>query len=212
MICVSLGGIKFERALEISRRENLVEIRADLLKLNEKQLDQILDTPAKKVFTFRKSDVQDDVRLQFYRISLEKGVQYIDLDYSSDLWILENLRHSLTHSSTDLILSIHDYERTPSADELKKKIKELREGGADVVKIASMVNNNEDIVNLMGLYRTPGRKIIIGMGKKGMILRVAAIYMGAEFTFAAPENEKGTAPGQLSKKDIQEIISIMKPQ
>jgi len=188
-----------------------VEIRADLINLDKKQLYQILNTPAQKVFTFRQSGIEDRIRLDFYRISLEKGVKYIDLDYASDRWILKNLGPSLSQSSVDLILSTHNYERTPSFTELKKKMQELREAGADIVKIACMVNDDEDIVNLMRLYRIPGRKIIIGMGQKGIILRVAALYMGAEFTFAAPENEKGTAPGQLSKKDIQEILSIMGP-
>ncbi len=212
MICVSLGNIKFKSALEISRREALVEIRADLLKMDREQLFQILDTPAHKVFTFRKCEIEDETRLEFYRLSVEKGVKFIDLDYLSDKVIFENLDPLIIKSSSEIILSMHNYERTPSLSDLKKKMKELRGAGADMVKIACMVNHDEDIVNLMSLYRTPGRKIIIGMGQKGMILRLAALYMGAEFTFVSPENEAGTAPGQLSKKDLQEILRIMKPE
>ncbi len=48
--------------------------------------------------------------------------------------------------------------------------------------------------------------VIIGMGEKGVISRIAAPMLGAEFTFAAPEAGKETAPGQISKDKLLSII------
>ncbi len=44
--------------------------------------------------------------------------------------------------------------------------------------------------------------VIIGMGEKGVITRVAAPMLGAEFTFASAETGKETAPGQISKERL----------
>jgi 3-dehydroquinate dehydratase len=48
--------------------------------------------------------------------------------------------------------------------------------------------------------------VIIGMGKLGVVTRIAAPLLGAEFTFAAPETGKETAPGQISKDKLLSII------
>jgi 3-dehydroquinate dehydratase len=46
----------------------------------------------------------------------------------------------------------------------------------------------------------------IGMGEQGVITRIAAPLLGAEFTFAAPEGKPGTAPGQISKEKLHSIL------
>ena len=48
--------------------------------------------------------------------------------------------------------------------------------------------------------------VIIGMGEQGVISRVAAPLLGAEFTFAAAETGQETAPGQISKDKLLSII------
>ena len=83
---------------------------------------------------------------------------------------------------------------------------EFRKAGADIVKIASHVSRAEDLQNLFKLYRKDCRMVIIGMGKLGVISRIAAPLLGAEFTFAAPEAGKETAPGQISKDKLLSII------
>jgi 3-dehydroquinate dehydratase-1 len=209
MICVSLGNIQFDRAIEICRHEKLVEIRADLMNLSENQLNQLINAGPEIVFTFRKSAFPDSIRSRYYRMAIEHGAKYVDIDYFQDQRIILELSSAIKTSSSRLILSLHDYEKTPDRNELKKALKLFYDEGADLAKIACMVNTDEDIVNLLSLYKRPGNKLVLGMGKKGLITRVAAIYMGAEFTFAFPTGEEQTAPGQLTRNDLEEIFRII---
>ena len=209
MICVSLGNIGFERALEICGQEKLVEIRADLMNLTENQLKALLTAGADLVFTFRKQASTDAIRNKYFRIAIDHKAKYIDLDFFQDQQLFRELREAIQSSGSRLILSLHDYEKTPPRHELKKNLRTFYDEGADIAKIACMVNSDEDIVNLLSLYRRPGNKVVLGMGKKGLITRVAAVYMGAEFTYAFPEGEQQTAPGQLTHKDLEEIFRIM---
>jgi 3-dehydroquinate dehydratase len=62
----------------------------------------------------------------------------------------------------------------------------------------------------MGLYQKGERMVVIGMGKMGLITRVAAPFMGAEFTFASPGSGRETAPGQIERKDLASIIDQIK--
>jgi 3-dehydroquinate dehydratase len=48
------------------------------------------------------------------------------------------------------------------------------------------------------------------MGEAGMLTRVAAVPMGAEFTFAAPDTGNATAPGQLKVSELKDIFNILK--
>jgi len=48
--------------------------------------------------------------------------------------------------------------------------------------------------------------VIIGMGEQGVISRIAAPMLGAEFTFAAAGVGQETAPGQISKDKLLSII------
>ena len=75
-----------------------------------------------------------------------------------------------------------------------------------MVKIASQVNHTEDLQNLLKLYNSELRMVIIGMGEMGVISRIAAPMLGAEFTFAAAGAGQETAPGQISKEQLLSII------
>lgn len=211
MICISLGEISYFKALEICKSEDLVEIRADLSGFNREQLETLFNQNAQVVFTFRKSDYPDTLREEYYAIALDKNVKYIDVDFTADKKLLLNLSDKLNKSDSSLILSVHNYKETPAREKLIKNISDMREKGADVVKIATLVNDDRDLSTLLSLYSETGKKIILGMGDKGMLSRVAALFMGAEFTYAFPERGNKTAPGQLTKEDIEEILAIMKP-
>ncbi|MFW5819909.1 MAG: type I 3-dehydroquinate dehydratase [Bacteroidota bacterium] len=210
MICVSIGKAGFKDALSICNNESLVEIRADLMNLSADQYLKLFHAHAEVVFTCRKYNDDDQRRIELYSQALQSRVAYVDFDLSSDKILLEKLDREIKESKSQLILSYHNYDFTPERDSLKKILKDIYEAGADIAKIACMVIRDEDLVNLLSLYRKPGKKVILGMGKKGIITRVAAVFMGAEFTFAFPGGGAKTAPGQLTRQELEEIFQILK--
>ena len=212
MICVSLGNIGFERALDIAKESEMIELRADLLDFSDDEYRELISTSAKVVFTCRKDENKSIDRKSLFALALELNVEYIDLETESVEELLDWLKLEIKGKTTQLILSYHNYELTPNSEDLVRILKQFFKLGADVAKIACLANSDEDVVNLIKMYRKQGRKIVLGMGEKGLLTRVAAPVLGAEFTFASADKESATAPGQISVKEMKDLFEIMKIQ
>lgn len=210
MICVSLGNISFDEAVKIAEESEMIELRADLLNFTEVQYTALMNSSSKLVFTCRKKKELEVDRKSLFSMALAHKVEYIDLEIESADELLEWLKEEMLGKQTQLIISYHNFERTPDSKELNVILKNCFKLGADIAKIACMVNSDEDTVNLIKLYRRQGKKLILGMGEKGMLTRVAAPVLGAEFTFAAANKESATAPGQLTVDEMKELFKIMK--
>jgi len=210
MICVSLGNIDFDKAISIASGKELVEIRADLLHFDQPQLSALMKASRKFVFTCRKGDYSQEERKEMFSLAISAGADFIDLDIENDPAFIDDIRKLLINSKTELIVSYHNFERTPEIDDLSQILTNCYEKGAAVAKLATMVNNNEELKTIFSLYRIPGRKVIVGMGEMGIITRIAGPVMGSEFTFASIDAEKTTAPGQVNIDDMKDIFKILK--
>jgi 3-dehydroquinate dehydratase type I len=96
-----------------------------------------------------------------------------------------------------VVLSHHDFEKTPTDAALDRVVTRGFRAGADVVKLAAKVEDDRDTARLAALFaRHAGRPlVVIGMGDAGKKTRVLFPALGSLFTFAALG--RGTAPGQL---------------
>ena len=112
----------------------------------------------------------------------------------------------------EIIISWHNFENTPGKKELETILKECYSKGADIAKIATYVNVEADNASLLSLYSLKGRKVVLGMGEKGKITRLAATHLGAEFTFASTDAGNETAPGQITIKEFAALNKIFIPQ
>lgn len=209
MICVSLGITDFCNAEKIAQKVQMLELRADLLDFSGDEYAGIIDVVSKSLFTFRPGGKTDEERLAMYRFAVENNVSYLDVEMDANDYFMAEIKEMIRDNDTELILSYHNYESTPGPDELSNIYQHCMLQGADICKIACMVNDYSDAARLLSLYQMQGRKVIIGMGEKGKIVRVASLLLGAEFTFAAPENGQATAPGQLSWREMEDIYKII---
>lgn len=200
----------FEEALKCAKENEMIEIRADLLHFTKGEYIQLFHSGPKVVFTLRPEDPKNSHRRELFEMAINEEVDYIDLEIESAGRDLEWLKSQCAGGSTAIILSYHNYELTPDPEELKSILKMCFNMGADVAKIATLVNKDEDLVKLFSLYRKQGRKIVLGMGEKGILSRLAALALGAEFSYAAPDSAEGTAPGQLKLSEMKELRNILK--
>lgn len=212
MICVSLGNMSFAEASKIASEENMVEIRADLLHFSYKQLTELLLLANKSIFTCRPGNYSDSERKELFTMAIENNASFIDLEIESEENFLAEIKSLIETSHTELILSYHNFLETPSVEELSRILSSCYLSGAELAKIATMIRRNEDLQTLFSLYSKPGRKVLIGMGENGIITRVAATFLGSEFSFASPENSEKTASGQLSVGEMKEILKILKAE
>ena len=112
-----------------------------------------------------------------------------------------------------VIASHHDFEQTPDPEVIRMLLEQIRESGADVVKLAVMPQNMWDVLHLLEETNRfhenhPDHPLItMSMGAKGGISRVAGEIFGSSVTFGA--GGQASAPGQLPVKQLEEILHIL---
>lgn len=112
-----------------------------------------------------------------------------------------------------VIASHHDFEQTPDPEVIRMLLEQIRESGADVVKLAVMPQNMWDVLHLLEETNRfhenhPDHLLItMSMGAKGGISRVAGEFFGSCVTFGA--GGQASAPGQLPVKQLEEILHIL---
>jgi 3-dehydroquinate dehydratase-1 len=206
MICIPLGEIEFEECIAMARKEAFVEFRFDLLMLSLDQVRELVTAANSCIATCRPGERDEADRQEILKTAILSGADYVDIEVESDRAFMNEIILAAKTHDTALIISYHNFEGTPALAELQQIVNDCRKAGADVVKIACQVNHTWDLQSLFKLYNRDLRMVIIGMGEQGVISRIAAPLLGAEFTFAAAEAGQETAPGQISKDKLLSII------
>ncbi len=230
MLCIPITARTSEEALIKIRKSSpltdIIELRidsminADMSKLfNAKRSEAYGNTPL--LITNRKRDEggsfkgSERQRIDLLLQAVELGVEYVDIELSTEYALIEELLKIIrTHGNkTRLIVSCHDFDKTPSEMKLKARFNECINAGAGIVKIVTYARSVEDnlkVLNLIPYSRKKDRQIItFCMGKLGRISRVAAPLLGSYLGFASLERGHESAPGQITIHDMKEIFRIL---
>jgi 3-dehydroquinate dehydratase type I len=115
---------------------------------------------------------------------------------------------------TQVILSSHDFRKTPSQKELQRLFDQMVGLGADVIKIVSFARSwadNLTILSLLPMAKTRKQKIVaFCMGEKGKVSRFFSSMLGAAWTYASLSKVKSSAPGQLTVKELKDVWEKMR--
>ncbi len=104
-----------------------------------------------------------------------------------------------------VIISTHDFMRTPGFDIMMGIIEESFEAGADIAKLAVMPDSLEDVLTLFDVtLHAKGAVCTIAMGEKGRHSRVIAPIYGSVMTYGYVD--RATAPGQLRVDEMRNIL------
>ncbi len=134
---------------------------------------------------------------------LDGSQSYIDLDISEkdDLDIVKKLK-------VKTIVSYHNYQKTPV--DLAEIIKEMDKFYPAIYKIATKCNSETDALKLLLLQQNlkaqNKKQIVLGMGEFGTITRVFGTLWGNELIYAPKSKEESSAPGQLTKQELEKIF------
>ena len=99
-------------------------------------------------------------------------------------------------------MSSHDFDKTPSYNEMIKRYEGMYERKADIIKLAVMPNEDTDVDSLLNAVSEAYEKyqdadvIGISMGELGRRSRTEGYIFGSFLTFAIID--KTSAPGQVS--------------
>lgn len=112
-----------------------------------------------------------------------------------------------------VVMSSHDFQKTPDTGILVERFRRMQELGADVPKIAAMPNTAEDVLKLLaatceftGKY-AEGPVISMSMGWLGGISRISGEIFGSALTFAAAKHV--SAPGQMAVSDVNYVLKML---
>lgn len=122
---------------------------------------------------------------------------------------LEEAAQAARAAGARLIVSHHDFEKTPPEEELRGIVTRARAAGADLVKIAARCASRDDIHVLARLLLGhPGvPMIVIGMGAESRLTRICFPALGSRLTFAAWD--RPSAPGQLGLQDTRALLDAL---
>ena len=142
-------------------------------------------------------------RLALYLAGL-KSVSAVDMEIGSHA--LELLAQAAHKRGVKVVGSFHDFVATPDLARLEVVETRGRAMGADVVKIATMVNGPRDLARLFALpVQAKGPICVLGMGDRGGISRVALPCAGSCLAYGALG--KATAPGQWRCRDLAKELA-----
>jgi 3-dehydroquinate dehydratase-1 len=211
MICVSLSDKNINTCLEALQETELAEVRLDLTQFPDEDVKTIFAQPKKIIATYRPVEgIDDETRKQQLKLAIKSGANYVDIEYESPIFYRKEMVEYAKENNCDVIISYHNYDETPSNNDLRKIVNDCYFFGADVAKIATQVTELKDVANVLSFYDTDKRMVSIGMGELGKITRIMALFLGAEFSFAAPDGGEKTAPGQLTVSELEKYVEQLK--
>ncbi|WML38499.1 type I 3-dehydroquinate dehydratase [Neobacillus sp. OS1-2] len=232
-ICVSLiGRTKTELIEETAFLKTLdldiVEWRADFFNHVESMINVkealgeiraiLADMPL--IFTFRskkeggEKEISNKYYIELNKAMAESGmVDIIDIELFNEEIEVKALINTAHANDVFVILSNHDFIKTPSREEIVERLRKAQEWGGDLPKIAVMPANSSDVLTLLEATNTMNENyadrpfITISMGTKGIISRLAGGSFGSAITFGA--SGKGSAPGQIGVNELRNILNLL---
>lgn len=110
------------------------------------------------------------------------------------------------------LLSHHDFEGTPTPQELRQIVRRHLDAGADICKVVTTATKFEDNLTALQLIADfpQARVVSFAMGPLGSVSRVLCPLVGGEFTYASIETGKESAVGQITARDLRKLYEVLK--
>lgn len=232
-ICVPIVAKTKEEIVEEAKSfsaipVDVVEWRADwfedvddLKKVKEvlKELVPILNgTPI--LFTFRTSKEggeraiePEEYALLNKEIAADKLVDMIDVEAFTGDEIVKDIIESAHSNGVKVVASNHDFDKTPSKEDIIYRLRKMQDLGADIPKIAVMPKSKADVLTLLEATLVMSEQyadrpiITMSMSGMGVISRLAGEVFGSALTFGAAK--KASAPGQIGVNDLSEVLHLI---
>ncbi|HYY49629.1 MAG TPA: type I 3-dehydroquinate dehydratase [Nitrososphaeraceae archaeon] len=197
---------------------NYIEIRFDFLDLSdmEESLKIAENIREKAIFTLRtpeeggKFKANDNDRIEWLKKLAMAKPMLLDIEYST-IQSNDDLANYCKTQKIPVLLSWHDFEKTPPKDQLRYILEKMRVY-SNHIKMVTTAINIVDALRILDLYENAAESNLIAfsMGEAGIISRIMCTIIGrSPFTYAALE--ESIAPGQLTVVQMREIYDKISP-
>lgn len=185
------------------KHADIIEIWFDELanNLNEKKFREIFKLK-KKPFIY-KSLANEKILNMLLKYPLE----YLDLDIKTGSTLIQKIKKN--HPNIKLIISFHDFKKTPSDKILNNLARKIISKGADIIKIATYANNFSDTLRMLNFLHKLSEHhaaICLCMGLQGKLTRTAGHLFGNYLTYCTLDGISKTAKGQLAILDLKKCL------
>lgn len=232
-ICVPIIGATKESIIEEANNvkavsPDIVEWRADWFEdvFDFEKVKEILNSLREILgeililFTFRTAKeggeraIDDETYMNLNREVAESGkVDLIDVELFSHETVVREILSVAHQNQVKVIASNHDFEKTPSKEEIINRLQKMQEIGADILKIAVMPKSPSDVIALLTateeMNTNYAKKPIVTMSMSGMgtVSRISGETFGSAITFGTVG--KASAPGQIPVDELRKVLEIL---
>ncbi|MCR5082044.1 MAG: type I 3-dehydroquinate dehydratase [Parasporobacterium sp.] len=234
-IAVSLMGKTKEEIIEEAKEA--VDSRCDIIEWRADYFDNVMDFSELRqvgeaimklsvnkpvIFTFRTIEEGGEkaISLSEYKalmnvVSEGKLADLVDIQafLYEDTYINDDIFNLIKKIKADglhVIVSNHNFMKTPSQVEIVARYLGMQKLGADIVKMAVMPATKYDVITMLSATEEMVENyanvpvISIVMGKEGIVSRISGEFLGSAISFAALK--KSSAPGQMNVNELFIIL------
>lgn len=152
--------------------------------------------------------------IELYEIFIKTGlIDMVDVELFAGDEVVGKIISIAKENSVKVIISNHDFDKTPQDDEIRTRLVKMQSLGGDIAKMAVMPRSNADVLRLMSVTRCTKDKsmnipvITMSMAAQGMISRMSGEIFGSDVTFGAVTDI--SAPGQINIDILSEILNTI---
>lgn len=197
------------------QKSDYAEIRFDFLRPDQvpDALQLVQESLSRCICTLRpkseggRFEGSEQNRISILKMIAEYRPYLLDLEFSTvakNKSLLEYVRRT----GTRILVSWHDFRRTPSFSTLYSTMQKMKKISGNV-KIVTMARSIGDATTVLSLYRKQNSGLIaFSMGDYGRISRILCMELGSPFTYVSLG--KPIAPGQFSVDEVKSIIRLQK--
>lgn len=173
------------------------------------------------LFTFRsqKEGGEREILKEAYvelncRLAASGQVDAVDMELFSGDEACRTVIKAAHDNGVKVIMSSHDFGRTPHKVEIEDRLMNMHKLGADIPKIALMPHSAADVLTVLEVTLDVSTKlanqcpiITMSMGALGAVSRVSGEVFGSCMTFGTVK--QASAPGQLVADSLYDFLQAL---
>ena len=213
MICCSIQNKNAEQILALLEKVEMAEIRLDLCDLTEEDIDRVFSCDLPLIATCRTAPGGSYSAAEHKIIAAVKaGARFADLEIEAPKSVCKRIGAACEEYGATLIRSYHNFEATPSLDELRAMADKCRHYDGEIVKIVTTARSEADVEAVESLYKfyTPESLVAFAMAPAGGQSAAPATTFpaAAEASAAAPSNAQSASPVATEASDAATFAAL----
>ena len=196
---------------DVQEEEKLLEVLTVLR-------EELGELPLLVTFRTRQEGGEQEILAEAYeqflhRVLASGKADLIDAELFMGEKLLEQIAAEAHEKGVYVVASSHDFQKTPEKAELIRRLCRMQDLGADLLKIAVMPQNTEDVLTLLSATLEMKEKqarqplITMSMGGTGVISRLSGEVFGSALTFGSAG--QASAPGQVEVPRLKEVLQTI---